>query len=206
MAYNYKQLLLEIVMKIMATCALGYFSVVIIQNYQLTNNIVLLLLLLSESITIFLVITAKFTNTRDFSPLAIIATIAGTFYFFAISLSGGDPLIPNNISAIFLCFGICWQLYAKIYLGRSFGLLPVCRSIVDTGPYKLVRHPIYFGYFIGHMAFLLNNFSWWNVEVLTLLYLFQFLRMHYEEQTLSKNEQYREYKKKVKYRFIPFLI
>lgn len=81
MAYNYKQLLLEIVMKIMATCALGYFSVVIIQNYQLTNNIVLLLLLLSESITIFLVITAKFTNTRDFSPLAIIATIAGTFYF-----------------------------------------------------------------------------------------------------------------------------
>ena len=193
-------------MKRMATCALGYFSVAIIRSYQETNNIVLLLLLLSESITILLVIAAKFTNTRDFSPLVIIATIAGTFYFFAISLDGGIPLISSNISAVILCLGICWQLYAKIYLGRSFGLLPACRSIVDTGPYKLVRHPIYLGYFIGHMAFLLNNFSWWNVEVLTLLYLFQFLRMHYEERVLSKNEQYREYKKKVRYRFIPFLI
>ena len=203
---TYKQLLLEIIMKLMATCALGYFSVAIIQSYQNTKNIVLLLLLLSESITILLVIAAKFTNTRDFSPLVIIATIAGTFYFFAISLDGGIPLISSNISAFILCVGICWQLYAKIYLGRSFGLLPARRSIVDTGPYKLVRHPIYFGYFIGHMAFLLNNFSWWNVEVLTLLYLFQFLRMHYEEQVLSKNEQYREYKKRVKYRFIPFLL
>ena len=206
MTHNYKQLLLEIIMKFMAACALSYFAIEVFQKYQITNNIVLLLLLLSESITILLVISAKFTNTRDFSPLVIIATIAGTFYFFAISLDNGIPIISNNISATILCFGISWQLYAKIYLGRSFGLLPACRSIVDTGPYKLVRHPIYFGYFIGHMAFLLNNFSWWNVEVLTLLYLFQFLRMHYEEQTLSKNEQYREYKKKVKYRFIPFLI
>ena len=206
MTHNYKQLLLEIIMKFMAACALSYFAIEVFQKYQITNNIVLLLLLLSESITILLVISAKFTNTRDFSPLVIIATIAGTFYFFAISLDNGIPIISNNISAAILCFGISWQLYAKIYLGRSFGLLPACRSIVDTGPYKLGRHPIYFGYFIGHMAFLLNNFSWWNVEVLTLLYLFQFLRMHYEERVLSKNEQYREYKKKVRYRFIPFLI
>ena len=172
MTHNYKQLLLEIIMKFMAACALSYFAIEVFQKYQITNNIVLLLLLLSESITILLVISAKFTNTRDFSPLVIIATIAGTFYFFAISLDNGIPIISNNISATILCFGISWQLYAKIYLGRSFGLLPACRSIVDTGPYKLVRHPIYFGYFIGHMAFLLNNFSWWNVEVLTLLYLF----------------------------------
>lgn len=197
MTHNYKQLLLEIIMKFMAACALSYFAIEVFQKYQITNNIVLLLLLLSESITILLVISAKFTNTRDFSPLVIIATIAGTFYFFAISLDNGIPIISNNISATILCFGISWQLYAKIYLGRSFGLLPACRSIVDTGPYKLVRHPIYFGYFIGHMAFLLNNFSWWNVEVLTLLYLFQFLRMHYEERVLSKMNNTESIRKKL---------
>ena len=86
MTHNYKQLLLEIIMKFMAACALSYFAIEVFQKYQITNNIVLLLLLLSESITILLVISAKFTNTRDFSPLVIIATIAGTFYFFAISL------------------------------------------------------------------------------------------------------------------------
>lgn len=94
----------------------------------------------------------------------------------------------------------------KIYLGRSFGLLPACRTVVDTGPYRLVRHPIYLGYFVGHMSFLFNNFSLWNIIVFTLLYLFQFLRIIYEEQVLSQNEQYREYKTRVKYRFIPFVI
>lgn len=94
----------------------------------------------------------------------------------------------------------------KIYLGRSFGLLPACRTVVDTGPYKLIRHPIYFGYFVTHMGFLLNNFSLWNVTVLLCLYLLQFLRMIYEENVLCQNEQYREYKQRVKYRFIPFVL
>ena len=70
--------------------------------------------------------------------------------------------------------------------------------MVDTGPYRLVRHPIYLGYFVGHMSFLFNNFSLWNIIVFTLLYLFQFLRIIYEEQVLSQNEQYREYKTRVK--------
>jgi isoprenylcysteine carboxyl methyltransferase len=56
------------------------------------------------------------------------------------------------------------------------------------------------------MSFLFNNFSLWNIIVFTLLYLFQFLRIIYEEQVLSQNEQYREYKTRVKYRFIPFII
>ena len=34
MINNYKQLLLEIVMKLMTACALGYFSIEIIHNYM----------------------------------------------------------------------------------------------------------------------------------------------------------------------------
>ena len=206
MKINYKQLAMEIAMKTMATIALGYFAVRVFHDFMATKNVVPLLLLVSESITIFLVIFSRFTDTRDFSPVPVIATIMGTFYFFAIVLSGGISLIPESLSAVVLVVGICWQIYAKIYLGRSFGLLPACRTVVDTGPYRLVRHPLYFGYFIGHMAFLLNNFSVWNVEVFVALYILQFVRMYYEERTLSKNEQYREYKKRVKYRFIPFVL
>lgn len=205
MAINYRQWGLELAMKAMAVFALGYFSIRVFHDYIVFKNFTLLLLLLSESITLLLVIFAKFTDTRNFSPLPVIATISGTFYFFVISLHGGVKLIPDEAASALLCIAIFWQVYSKIYLGRSFGLLPACRTIVDTGPYRLVRHPIYFGYFLGHISFLLNNFSLWNVVVLTLMYLFQFLRMHYEEQVLSKNEQYVEYKKRVKYRFIPFV-
>ena len=206
MKLNYRQLALELTMKIMAVTALSYFIKTVLENYMMTGNPVVLLLLVGECITVFLVVFSKFTDTRNFSPLPVLATMGATFYFFAIALGGGIKLISDNVASVLLVFGICWQIYAKIYLGRSFGLLPACRTVVDTGPYRLVRHPIYFGYFIGHVAFLLNNFSLWNIEVLTLLYLLQFLRMNYEEQVLSQNEQYREYKSRVKNRFIPFLL
>jgi protein-S-isoprenylcysteine O-methyltransferase Ste14 len=49
-------------------------------------------------------------------------------------------------------------------LGRSFGLLPAQRGLVVVGPYRFVRHPIYFGYLIGHIGFLLVNFSWRNAS------------------------------------------
>ena len=66
---------------------------------------------------------------------------------------------------------------AKVVLGHSFGLLPVQRGLVMAGPYRFVRHPIYFGYLIGHIGFLLVNFSWRNAAVLALLYVAQVVRI-----------------------------
>lgn len=199
-------LVLEALMKIMAMAATAWFAVRIWDSYQLSHNPVLLLMLAAETLTMILIVAAKFTDTRNFSPIPVVVTMLASFYFFVIGLDGGLKLIPDTLSAVVMVVAILWQIYAKIYLGRSFGLLPACRTVVETGPYRIVRHPIYLGYFVAHMGFLLNNFSWWNVKVFALLYLLQFCRIHYEEQVLSKNPQYVEYKNKVKYRFIPFVI
>lgn len=66
---------------------------------------------------------------------------------------------------------------AKVVIDLSFGLLPPQRSLVMAGPYRIVRHPIYFGYLIGHIGFLLANFSWRNAAVLALLYVAQVVRI-----------------------------
>ena len=166
----------------------------------------MLLLLLGEIITISLVIVAKPTDTRDFSITPVLLTVAGTFCIILVSLDTGIQLVPRIVSQTIMVIGICWQILSKIYLGRSFGLLPAHRSVVDTGPYRLIRHPIYFGYFINHVGFLLNQFSLYNLMILTIVYLFQFGRMYYEEKTLSRSEEYRQYKERVKKRFIPFVI
>ena len=42
----------------------------------------------------------------------------------------------------------------KLTLGRSFGLMPANRGVVSSGIYRFVRHPIYAGYLITHVAFL----------------------------------------------------
>lgn len=193
-------------MKTMAAITITYFAVRIFQSYQFRPNNVLLLLLLGEIITISLVIVAKPTDTRDFSITPVLLTVAGTFCIILVSLDTGIQLVPRIVSQTIMVIGIFWQILSKIYLGRSFGLLPAHRSVVDTGPYRLIRHPIYFGYFINHVGFLLNQFSLYNLMILTIVYLFQFGRMYYEEKTLSRSEEYRQYKERVKKRFIPFVI
>ena len=62
--------------------------------------------------------------------------------------------------------GLAWQVAAKVTLGRSFGLLPAARGLVTSGPYRVVRHPIYLGYLITHLAFVAANPTMWNVATL----------------------------------------
>ena len=63
MKFNHKQLAMEIAMKTMAAVALGYFAIRVFHDFMATKNVVPLLLLVSESITLFLVIFSRFTDT-----------------------------------------------------------------------------------------------------------------------------------------------
>ena len=56
------------------------------------------------------------------------------------------------------------MIAGKITLGRSFALLPANRGVVSTGVYRIVRHPIYMGYLVTHVAFLLASPSLWNID------------------------------------------
>lgn len=153
-----------------------------------------------------LVIFSKSTDNRDLSLISIVLTMSATFYFVFVDLSNGSAIISPFFSAIIMSIAIFWQIVSKFYLGKNFGLLPAYRGVVTTGPYRIVRHPIYFGYFVMHMGFLLGSFSVYNALLYALLYSLQFGRMYYEEKELEKHEDYVQYMKKVKYRFIPFLV
>src|ERR1700761_4214152 len=52
-----------------------------------------------------------------------------------------------------LGFALCW--WARVHLGRMWSMsvtLKVDHRIVDTGPYAVVRHPIYTGIIIASAA------------------------------------------------------
>ena len=56
--------------------------------------------------------------------------------------------------------GVTLTQVARIYMGRSFGILPANRGIVSNGPFRWVRHPIYLGWLvlsIGYAMFYVND-------------------------------------------------
>ncbi|MFQ5519483.1 MAG: methyltransferase family protein [Mariprofundus sp.] len=77
-------------------------------------------------------------------------------------------------------------------------------SVIDTGPYARVRHPMYSG-FIGSLLFLpLALGSWWGLLPGLLIALNFLIRISFEEQTLcAELEGYAEYCERVRFRLLP---
>jgi protein-S-isoprenylcysteine O-methyltransferase Ste14 len=93
----------------------------------------------------------------------------------------------------------------KMSLGRSFGLSPANRGVVSTGMYRFMRHPIYFGYLITHVAFIAANPAGWNLLVLAAADIALMFRAVCEEQTLAQDPAYRAYMERVRWRVVPRL-
>ena len=169
-----------------------------------TSRWTALLVLISEGYTLMLVLLARRASHRDMSPMAMAATVYATCCIVLLEPQGTTRLAPEWVGAALLVISMAWVFTSKVYLGRSFGLLPAQRGLVNTGPYRALRHPIYFGYLIGHVGLLLANFSWLNLAVLLLLYVAQIVRIQREEAVLAATSaDYREYQQRVRWRMVP---
>lgn len=170
------------------------------------SRLTVLLLLLAEGLTLLLVLLARPARHRDATGFAILLSLYAAFSYVLFDPRTTTRLIPEIAGVAFQVCGTLWQLTAKVAIGRAFGVLPALRNVVVSGPYRVVRHPIYLGYLVVHFGFLLVNFSWRNLIVLSLLYVVQVLRIQREEAILSTNSaDYRQYLQKVRWRLIPFV-
>lgn len=168
-----------------------------------TSRLSLPVLLLTEGYSMALVLVARRAQWRDMAPLTIVATAYAVSSFVLLTAEGTRHLAPEWVGVGVQMVGVACQFSAKLTLGRSFGLLPAQRGIVIAGPYRLVRHPMYLGYFINHVGFLLVNWSVQNLAVFALLYAAQGLRIVREEAVLSRSADYRAYQRRVRWRLLP---
>ena len=107
---------------------------------------------------------------------------------------------------IFELFGVVLTQVARIYMGRSFGILPANRGIVSKGPFRSVRHPIYFGWLILSLGYAMSFASERNILLIAMTLPFMVWRIGQEEVHLSADPEYLQYMKQVRYRLCPGLL
>jgi protein-S-isoprenylcysteine O-methyltransferase Ste14 len=111
----------------------------------------------------------------------------------------GDALIALGFLFIFFVF-------RENSYGASTIQVAEGQTVISTGPYALVRHPMYAGGLVMWVGIPLALGSWWGFFVLLLLLPALLWRLLDEERFLRQNlPGYAQYQTKVKYRLLPFI-
>jgi len=110
-------------------------------------------------------------------------------------------------TAVFLS---AYLLFAEVlrentYLSRTVEVQEN-QKVVDTGLYGVIRHPMYISTILLFLSVPLMLGSFFSFLIFLIYPVIIFKRIRNEEEVLEKNlEGYSEYKKRVKYRLIPFI-
>jgi protein-S-isoprenylcysteine O-methyltransferase Ste14 len=137
---------------------------------------------------------------------AICATVGMLIFPSAVR---PDLHASGAIAAIAIALEIAGLLLsqgARIWMGRSFGVFPANRGIVSTGPFRIVRHPIYLGWFILTLGYALSYPTVRNVALILATIPFLVWRIALEEELLAGDPEYRAYESRVRSRLLPGLV
>ncbi len=162
------------------------------------------LLLMSEGLVVVLLLLRKPARQLARRPRAWAIAFAGTVAPLLVRAGAGAPLAPR-LAVGLLLVGLVLHMGAKLSLWRRFGVVPADRGVCAHGLYRLVRHPMYLGYMITHVGFLLAQPSLWNATVYGCSWALLVSRIRLEEELLAANADYRRYMQRTPWRLLPGL-
>jgi protein-S-isoprenylcysteine O-methyltransferase Ste14 len=171
-----------------------------------TINIITVLLVLSETLPFVYIVLRTPSITLSQRPSDWIFAILGTTMPLMVQPQiNAAPLLPLVVCSSVMAAGLSLQISAKLVLGRAFGIVAANRSIKILGPYRILRHPMYAGYSLTHVGFLIAAPSLTNSLIYATALLVQILRMFREERLLMQDSGYRVFAARVRYRLLPGL-
>jgi protein-S-isoprenylcysteine O-methyltransferase Ste14 len=126
------------------------------------------------------------------------AVLATTLAIDALGLSAGQPVTQPDATVLAFSLtlsGTLLAFWSAWYLGKSFSLLPQARTLITTGPYRFVRHPIYLGGLLITVGEVWLRFSPLVIGLNALFVIAQIVRLRYEEEILHRTfPEYADYR------------
>jgi protein-S-isoprenylcysteine O-methyltransferase Ste14 len=131
------------------------------------------------------------------SATAHAAAVIATWLPFVLPLLHGAPPGPGRqgLSDVLVVCGMAWAVWSLRFLGRNVSVLAQARDVVDQGPYRWVRHPLYVGEIVSSLGVAVAANSYAAVMLWVVLCGLQVYRAQREEQVLLRAlPAYRKYR------------
>ena len=157
---------------------------------------------LQETLLVVLFVIRRPSRATSSRPADWLLGVAGTFLpllMRANTALGALAWLGRPVQIA----GLLLALVAIVGLGRSFGVVAAHRGLRTDGPYRLVRHPLYAAYLITYVGYLLSYPRLVNVLIVAVTTAVMVARAVAEERLLADDPEYRAYRERTRWRFVP---
>ncbi|MFB9265723.1 methyltransferase family protein [Bradyrhizobium erythrophlei] len=160
-------------------------------------------------------LTAREEQPAEDKRFMLAFVVIAFLWFVAMGLDrrfgGADAGVPLIVLGIAM-YLVSTALIMWVFRENSFAA-PVVKvqaerdhHVISTGPYALVRHPMYASVMLFFAGVPLLLGSWWGLAFLPLFFLLFAIRTRIEERTLTAGlPGYADYAARVRYRLVPGL-
>ncbi len=143
--------------------------------------------------------------TRNLLYWALTFTASYWGFLTVLLYEPGVRLAPDWVIGAISLLSLLVSAWARVSLGRSIGFVPAERTIVTSGAYGIVRHPVYTGLFVSLVGLHLSAASWRNLGLDAVAIGLFVAKTFAEERFLAQNPAYRAYMRSVRWRWFPGL-
>ena len=159
----------------------------------------------------------KFGPTKEQLPAQKIAISIGVLAFLGVLVFsalahrfGWSPMPAYGSLAGDALVALGLLIHLLVFKENSYGGSTIetvaDQKVISTGPYALVRHPMYVGVLIMIAGIPLALDAWWGLAIIAVAVPALIWRIIDEEKLLKKDlPGYVEYAQKVRYRLVPYV-